>query len=249
MIPSIHGVLNKPRIAGGAFAPSDITGYEWHFIGDSLGGEGYVDGNTISSGWASEVNSYDLTTINGTPTYETNEVNGHDIARFLAADTERLRDLSANIAVSTKFTYIAVFLTPSTATQVFLYRPSGDWYILKRTDDDMVFFCRNTNNGGTTTLSTGDINTATTPGNWMILIWTVDFDNGSMEVYINNALEGSDSQAGSSFGPGTFDIDFWTSTSYADMDLAEAIFYDGHVVDSSERGQLFTYLNNKYSAY
>lgn len=226
--------------AAPAFDPSDISGYAVHFIADSLTGD-YSDGDAVDSGWASEVGSYDLSTDTGTPTFETNELNGLPIVRFDSGD--QLRDLTNTPSLANNFFYVFVVNIASSGDQRFIQRlNAGATYLLKRSDDDLDFVANN----GVVSIGTADFDTTPDLGNWMIISWEIDWPSGTCEVYINGTLQGSGSGTTDSTAYGNARLDFPYGANFA-ADLAEWIIYNGNIPTTQERSDLFDHLADKYN--
>lgn len=229
--------------AAPSFDPSDITGYELHWIAGSLDGS-LNDGDTLT-GWADETGNYSINDVGGTPTLEKNEVNGHSVVRF-DSTADYVRDYANLIDTQNKWTQVWICKVGSTATQIFFHRAQpADNYIIKRSDDNLYFYATN----DVINMNSGNFTPSPTAGNWWIIIWTVDFAGGDFKVYINDVTaQASDTDTGDSSLPPDQYWNIPSSTSRPDnFDLAEVVYYTGHITTSSEISDLLTYYGNKYN--
>jgi len=235
------------KTAAAAEAADDITGYtgyEIHLIADSLGDQGYSDGGTIDSGWTDETGDWNFDDYIGSPTYETNEVNGHDIAQFLgdSVENERLRDLTT-LAWGTSYSLVYVIEDNSTSATNYVWRTStGDFSMVTRSsgnqfevhaDDDTIFLSA--------------IDTTSIRGQYNVIIVTVDMSASALTVYLNSdTATASDTDSAGSQQTASY-INLPTSALWSDVNFAEMIVYNGHILTSSEIANINDVLGAKYN--
>ena len=229
---------------GGAFSPSDITGYELEFIGSSLDSAGLSDGDTVTSGtWDDETGTYSFNTTN-TPSYETNELNGKSIVRYSNTEPDR-HTLDANVNFGQKYSFVAVFKDGSSGAGIKIaIRTGGTEPIEIRTADSgsiVEWRCDN----GPTRITAGV--SGLTRGDWWIVIGTCDFSTGDVEVFVNSDTASATGSGSTGTAPGNAQLLIPSNAIEATIDLAHVILYNGHVVSSSEVADLNNYLGTLYN--
>ncbi|HVU80034.1 MAG TPA: hypothetical protein VHD37_01585 [Candidatus Paceibacterota bacterium] len=86
-----------------AFVPSDVSGLvEWL---DASQITGKADGDSVATWTDASGNGYDATAVGGSPTYQTNILNGRPVLRFVAASSQKMR---AHPTVNTPYTLFVV---------------------------------------------------------------------------------------------------------------------------------------------
>lgn len=128
-IQGIQSITGINTITYGGFLPSDIAGLTVWLDASQITGK--VDGDALATWSDLSGNGYDAVkgSFNG-PTYETNELNGHPIIRFVAASSQALR---VAVVVSTPYTaFIVGRLTSGANGRLFggVYGAGGSNYLL-----------------------------------------------------------------------------------------------------------------------
>ena len=173
---------------------------------------------------------------------EKNELNGKSIVRFAVNDL--LRDVSV-ITWGTKYSYAFVVKETNSDTK-YLHRDSSSnvIYILLRDSGDK-FEVRASN--GTQTYTATETAPSPARGSWWVIIVTVDFTSGDLDVYLNSDTASFSGSGSAGSAPAASYPYFPSASLRTSFDLAEFIIWNGHVLTGTEVGQLNDYFQSLYN--
>jgi len=243
------GLIQNPFIqfpsGESAFDPSDISERGLDIFANDLSNQGYSDGDVINltDGLIDLTETWELSHIGNTPTYEAGQQNGQDVIDFVAG--ESIRDLTSYTFGNQMTVAYSVRAKGSGLQQFLMQINGGNFLILKRSNGDIQVQASN----DVISLSTGDFTPSVDETNWWNFIITVDFSSGVGEliVYLNSTNVESSATNGSADGT-IIPANYWyipASSNQQAFELGRFIVYN-KILSSSERTSLMGFLNDFY---
>lgn len=244
---SVNVLTGVDQAGGGGGAPEELggvtDGLRLHFIADSIG----LNDNDPITSWADENAVVTLTPPAGQdPTYKTNILNGHAVARFTPNDGLIGTNVLSDMVDETGFTVLAVIANLSTCA----------WGSVIATDSSSVrdFILSMGSTGFKVTLDAEDHTTrrdGTTDLRGAAHVIAGRFDGTATEMDV--FVDGVNDNSGTPTIPADVTMNgtnLWIgkaghTTRYFNGDIAEVVFYD-RALTSQEQADVEAYLTDKY---
>ncbi len=236
--------------AGGAVIPSDLSGLAFWVKADAI--TGLSDNDPVTTWIDSSSLAHDTTQADSgkRPTYQTSELNGKPVVRFDGSDdyleTAALSGAQLTLSANSITIFVVQKQLGSSGNNSSLNWPKaatvGNRLGVFATYDNSIYFSYGDNSGGTISV--------VQPGGWdddwkLLELWR---STTSGEIYVDGASILSASFSDDLSIAGTDELSIAGSITSFGGDIAE-VFIFNRALNSTERGQMRTYLNTKYAIY
>lgn len=217
------------------FSPDDISGLQIWLKADAI--TGLSDNDPVATWEDSSSANHDFTEATNRPVYKTNIVNGKPVVRFDGTNDKLSGgDLSGSFpSAATSFIVFSeanankytIYTTKNNDTHYSFVAPTDGYY--------GVFRSTRINNYPSSVPQTDNV----------FRMWTTLSSSSTYEVWIDQVSQGS--QTAGFDGGNDHEIGYQDGQGYyTACDVAELICYDS-ALNSTQRGQVETYLKNKYN--
>lgn len=223
--------------AGGAFAPTDLTGLSLWLRADSLGA------GAVGS-WSDESGAGRVFTAAGTaqPTMVAAQINGLPVVRFTTDDVMTTTALGSQLMTTSQCTiFYVVKLGTAASSNATSYENDG---LLSESGANMGTFVKD--NAGTPAIlafnwdGTEDVASQNASYGAPLLV-RHDHDNVNVRVSVNKAAAAS-TASGTATVSGFMKLgQSWSSGNFLEADIGEILVYN-RLLNSTEIGQVQTYL-------
>lgn len=217
--------------AVGPFSPSDIAGLQGWWDADAI--VGLNDGDAVATWEDSHTSNHDLAqaTAGQRPTYQTNEINGLPVVRFVAADDNLT---SGAFTLNQPLTYFAV--VKMTDSGGFVYLCDGN------AADSLIIY--NANDGAKFKGYAGSVGPSLTVDTTNFHVIAFKFDNASSAAYLDGGSAVTGTTGAGNPGGLTLGARASASSGFTG-DIAEFLVYDSALSDVN-RAAVEAFLATKY---